>query len=208
MRPEEMRELLESVGAIRLGHFELSSGRHSATYVQCALVLQYPRYAEMLGRALASEFHDLRVDCVASPAFGGLILGQEVARALPGAAKTPPGAPAGGTRAVFVERDTTGALSLRRGFQIEPDEHVLVVEDVWTTGGSTFESMRVIEEAGGRVVGVGALIDRSGGKIEFPVPSEALLDLKIDSYESDDCPLCRSGSTPIRPGSRFLRATP
>ncbi|HEX9222909.1 MAG TPA: orotate phosphoribosyltransferase [Candidatus Acidoferrales bacterium] len=208
MRPEEMRELLESVGAIRLGHFELSSGMHSGTYVQCALVLQYPRYAEMLGRALASEFHDLRVDCVASPALGGLILGQEVARALPGAAKTPPGAPAGGTRAVFVERDTTGALSLRRGFQIEPDEHVLVVEDVWTTGGSTFETMRVIEEAGGRVVGVGTLIDRSGGRIEFPVPSEALLDLKIDSYESDDCPLCRSGSTPIRPGSRFLRATP
>ena len=109
---------------------------------------------------------------------------------------------------MFVERDKTGALSLRRGFQIEPDEHVLVVEDVWTTGGSTFETMRVIEEAGGRVVGVGALIDRSGGRIEFPVPSEALLDLKIDSYESDDCPLCRSGSTPIRPGSRFLRATP
>src|SRR5260370_9758614 len=151
MRPEEMRELLESVGAIRLGHFELSSGRHSGTYVQCALVLQYPRYAEMLGRALASEFHDLRVDCVASPALGGLILGQEVARALPGAAKTLPGAPAGGTRAVFVERDTTAALSLRHAFHIEPDKPFLVVEDVWTTAASTFETIPGIEQLGGRV---------------------------------------------------------
>ncbi|HYL10430.1 MAG TPA: orotate phosphoribosyltransferase [Candidatus Acidoferrales bacterium] len=208
MRQQEIHRLLESVGAIRQGHFELSSGMHSGTYVQCALVLQYPRYAEMIGRALAAEFHDLRVDCVASPALGGLILGQEVARALPDLAKVPAGVPGGGTRAIFVERDTTGALSLRRGFHVEPDEHVLVVEDVWTTGGSTFETMRVVEEAGGRVVGVGALIDRSGGKIEFPVPAEALLDLKIDSYDADDCPLCRAGTTAVRPGSRFLRVTP
>ncbi len=207
MRQEEIQRLLESAGAIRQGHFELSSGMHSGTYVQCALVLQYPRYAEMLGRALAVEFHDLRVDGVASPALGGMILAQEVARALPDPAKAAAGLPGGGTRAVFVERDTTGTLSLRRGFQIEPDEHVLVIEDVWTTGGSTFETMRVIEAAGGRVVGVGALIDRSAGQIEFPVRAEALLDLKIDSFEADDCPFCRAGSAPVRPGSRFLRAT-
>lgn len=212
MRQEEISRLLSSAGAIRQGHFELSSGLHSGTYVQCALVLQYPRYAEMLGRALAAEFHDLRVDCVASPAQGGVILGQEVARAL-SSAGTAAGAAgiaasAGGTRAVFVERDSRGTMALRRGFQVDQDEHVLVVEDVWTTGGSTFETIRVIEEAGGRVIAVGALIDRSGGRIEFPVRAEALLDLKIDSFEADDCPLCRSGSAATRPGSRFQRNTP
>ncbi len=203
MRQEELLRLFESVGAIRRGHFELSSGLHSGTYVQCALVLQFPRYAEMLGRALAAEFHDLRIDCVASPALGGVILGHEVARALSHFTD----ALSGGVRAVFVERDARGEMSLRRGFDIRDGEPVLVVEDVWTTGGSTSETMQVVEAAGGRVVGVGALIDRSGGQIEFPVRAEALLDLRIDSYEPEDCPLCRTGDAAVRPGSRFQRAT-
>lgn len=203
MRQEEILRLFESVGAVRRGHFELSSGLHSGRYVQCALVLQFPRYAEILGHALAAEFHDLRIDCVASPALGGVILGHEVARAL-SHSRDPS---EGGVRAVFVERDARGEMSLRRGFDIVDGEPVLVVEDVWTTGGSTFETMRVVEAAGGRVVGVGALIDRSGGQMEFPVRAEALLDLKMDSYEPEDCPLCRSGDAPVRPGSRFLRAT-
>lgn len=200
MRPEEVHKLLESVGAIRQGHFELSSGLHSGTYVQCALALQYPRYAEQLGRALAAEFHDLRVDCVASPALGGVILGHEVARALPASGPH-------GVRAVFAERDARGSMTLRRGFEVAADEHVLVVEDVWTTGGSTFETIRVIEEAGGRVVAAGALIDRSGGRIELPVRAEALLEMRIESYDAEDCPLCRAGGAPVRPGSRFLRTS-
>ncbi len=201
MRCEEVRRLLESAGAIRQGHFELSSGLHSGTYVQCAAILQYPRHAEQLGRALAAEFHDLRVDCVASPAIGGVILGHEVARALPARSD------GSGIRAVFVERDARGALALRRGFHIEPGEHVLVVEDVWTTGGSTFETIRVVEEAGGVVVAAGALIDRSGGRLEFPVRAEALLELRVESYDAAECPQCRSGSIAMRPGSRFLRAS-
>src|ERR1700676_3884996 len=147
MRPDAVTVILEKVGAIRRGHFELTSGLHSGTYVQCALVLQYPRYAEQLGRSLAAEFLDLRIDCVASPALGGVILGHEVARAIPPRADGTP------IRAIFVERDRTGSLTLRRGFRIEPDEHILVVEDVWTTGGSTCETIRVPEEDGARVVG-------------------------------------------------------
>jgi orotate phosphoribosyltransferase len=200
MRPEAIVQMLEDVGAIRQGHFELTSGLHSATYVQCALVLQYPKYAEQLGRALAAEFLDLRVDCVASPALGGVIIGHEVARALPPRAD---GAP---VRAIFVERDATGTLTLRRGFHVEPDEHVLVVEDVWTTGGSTYATIRVLEEAGARVVAAGALIDRSGGRIELPVRTEALMELKVESYDVSDCPLCRTGSIAVKPGSRFARA--
>jgi orotate phosphoribosyltransferase len=200
MRPEAIVQMLEDVGAIRQGHFELTSGLHSATYVQCALVLQYPKYAEQMGRALAAEFLDLRVDCVASPALGGVIIGHEVARALPPRAD---GAP---VRAIFVERDATGTLTLRRGFHVEPDEHVLVVEDVWTTGGSTYATIRVLEEAGARVVAAGALIDRSGGKIELPVRTEALMELKVESYDVSDCPLCRTGSIAVKPGSRFARA--
>jgi len=201
---EELLRMFESAGAIRHGHFELSSGLHSGTYVQCALVLQYPRYAEKLGRGLAALFSDMTIGAVVSPALGGIIIGQEVARALP----EPKGGSGGGVPAIFVERDASGTLTLRRGFSIKPDEHVLVIEDVWTTGGSTLESIQIVQDAGGRVVAVGALLDRSGGKVDFPVESQALLDLPIDSYEPEDCPLCRDGSIAYKPGSRFVRSTP
>jgi orotate phosphoribosyltransferase len=200
MRPDAAYQIFEDVGAIRHGHFELTSGLHSETYVQCAMVLQYPKYAEQLGRALAAEFMDLRVDCVVSPALGGLIIGHEVARAIP------PGADGKPIRAIFVERDSLGSLTMRRGFRVEPDEHVLVIEDVWTTGGSTCETIRVLEEAGARVVAAGALIDRSDGKIELPVRTEALVDLKIESYDASACPLCLSGGVAVKPGSRFARS--
>jgi orotate phosphoribosyltransferase len=199
---EELLQLFELAGAIRHGHFELSSGLHSDTYVQCALVLQYPRFAEKLGQALAALFSDARIDAVVSPALGGVIIGQEVARALP----NPKDAVGGGVPAMFVERDGSGTMTLRRGFTLTPDQHVLVVEDVWTTGGSTEEAIHVVQEAGGRVVAAGALIDRSGGSIEFPVESNALIQMKIDSFEPEDCPLCRQGTVAVKPGSRFVRA--
>ncbi len=202
LRDEEILRLFETSGAIRHGHFELSSGLHSDTYVQCALVLQYPRYAEKLGQALAALFSDATIEAVVSPAFGGIIIGQEVARALP----EPKRGTGGGVPAIFAERDTSGTLTLRRGFSLRPDEHVLVIEDVWTTGGSTLETIQVVEEAGGRVVAAGALIDRSGGKIDFPVEAAALLDLPLASHEPEECPLCREGSAPVKPGSRFARS--
>jgi orotate phosphoribosyltransferase len=202
LKREELLRMFESAGAIRHGHFELSSGLHSGTYVQCALVLQYPRFAEKLGQALAALFSDARIDAVVSPAIGGLIIGQEVARALP----EPRQSGGGGVPAVFVERDASGMMTLRRGFSLNPDQHVLVVEDVWTTGGSTQETIRVVEEAGARVVAAGALIDRSGGKIDFEVETQSLIQLPIASYEPEDCPLCRQGSTAIKPGSRYVRS--
>jgi len=199
---EELLRTFESAGAIRHGHFELSSGLHSGMYVQCALVLQYPRFAEKLGHALASLFSDAVIGAVVSPALGGVVIGQEVARALP----EPKGTVGGGVPAIFVERDASGTMTLRRGFSLQPDQHVLVIEDVWTTGGSTLETIQVVEEAGGRVVAAGALIDRSGGKIEFPVESQALLDLPIASYEPEECPLCREGGVAVKPGSRIVRS--
>jgi len=202
LQDEELLRMFEASGAIRHGHFELSSGLHSGTYVQCARVLQYPRYAEKLGHALAAMFSDATIEAVVSPALGGLIIGQEVARALP----EPKSGAGGGVPAIFVERDSGGVMCLRRGFTLRADQHVLVIEDVWTTGGSTLEAIQVVEEAGGRVVAAGALIDRSGGKVEFPVEASALLDLPIASYEADDCPLCRGGSVAVKPGSRFARS--
>lgn len=194
VREDEILRLLQNVGAIRTGHFELSSGRHSSTYVQCALVLQHPHFAEQLGRRLAGEFHDLKVDCVVSPAIGGLIIGHEVGRAM-------------GVRAIFVERDSSGHMALRRGFDISPGETIIAVEDVWTTGGSTCEAIRVVEEHGGRVVAAGAMIDRSGGRLELPVRTEALLTMKMESYSAAECPQCRAGDSAEKPGSRFARKT-
>lgn len=189
---ESLQQLFERVGAVRHGHFELSSGRHSATYVQCALVLQYPDIAERLGRELAAKFRDIAVDCVASPALGGVLVGQEVARGL-------------GVRAMFVERDSSGRMALRRGFAFKAGERVLVVEDVWTTGGSTRETMAVVEQAGGRPVAAAALIDRSGGRLDLGLPARALMDLDIASYEAYDCPQCRAGEPLNKPGSHFVR---
>jgi len=193
MNSEEVLKLLESVGAVRHGHFELSSGRHSDTYVQCALVLAHPAYAEKLGRALAARFHALVPAAVVSLALGGIVLGHEVARAL-------------GIRSLFVERDASGRLGLRRGFALEPGDKVLVVEDVWTTGGSTREAIAVVEQAGGRVIAAGALVDRSGGKISLSVPAEALAAVAMPSYRAEDCPLCRAGAQLVQPGSHFVRS--
>src|ERR1700735_1254808 len=194
MKRDEILKLLEEVGAIRQGHFELSSGRHSGTYIQCALVLQFPQHADSLGRALAEIFRDHKFACVVSPALGGVIIGHEVARAL-------------GVRALFVERDRSGQMALRRGFEFTPGERVLRIEDFWTTGGSTRATTGVVEQAGGLVVAAGALIDRSGGRLELNVPARALLEMDVPSFEPDESPLCAAGGMPPRPGSRYLRRT-
>jgi orotate phosphoribosyltransferase len=175
-------------GALLEGHFRLSSGLHSSGYLQCALVLQYPREAEALAAAIAARVRGEGAEVVLSPALGGIVIGQEVGRAL-------------GVRAIFAERQD-GVLTLRRGFSLEPGERVLVVEDVVTTGGSTRETIEVARAAGAVVVGAAAIIDRSGGNQGLDVPFSSLAPISLPTYQPDSCPLCAQGVAITKPGSR------
>jgi orotate phosphoribosyltransferase len=190
----DVRALYESTGALLRGHFRLTSGLHSDTYLQSALVLQRPDDAARLGQALAARFRWVAIDVVVAPALGGILVAHEVARAL-------------GVRGLFTERED-GRMTLRRGFRIGPGERCLVVEDVVTTGGSTREVMAAVEALGGVVAGVGALVDRSGGKADLPEPRAALLTLEVPSYRPEDCPLCRAGVPVVKPGSRPTQSAP
>ena len=184
----ETLERYEKRGALLRGHFRLTSGLHSDLYLQSALVLQHPEDAVVLGEGLAARFRDARVQAVLAPAIGGILVAHEVARAL-------------GVRALFTERES-GVMQLRRGFTLSPGERCLVVEDVITTGGSTREVVQCVETHGGTVVGVGSLIDRSGGTAAFTVKRVALATVTAATYPPDACPLCRTGSPAIKPGSR------
>ena len=190
---DEILELFRSTGAYLSGHFRLTSGLHSSEYLQCALVLQYPRHAEHLGRLLAGALRDLSQDAinvVASPALGGLIIGHEVARAL-------------GARFVFTERDAaSGKMTLRRGFTVTAGENVAVVEDVITTGGSTLDVVNVMRVAGARVQAAGSIVDRSGGRADVGVQRAALATLTATAWTSEECPLCKQGVPVVKPGSR------
>jgi orotate phosphoribosyltransferase len=192
MNEIEVLNIFELNNALLNGHFLLTSGLHSPRYLQCALVLQHPATAENLCAELAEKIkNDERtgaIDLVIAPALGGIIVAHEVARAL-------------NVRALFTERQD-GSMRLRRGFQINTGERVLVVEDVVTTGGSTREVMEVVLQNGGVPVAVGSLIDRSGGAIDLGVPRHALAVLTVPNYRPEECPLCRAGSTAVKPGSR------
>ena len=178
------------VGALLEGHFRLTSGLHSPGYLQCALVLQHPADAEACGAAIAERARSLGAQAVLSPALGGIVIGQEVARAL-------------GVRAIFAERQDA-KLTLRRGFTLSPEEKVLVVEDVVTTGGSTRETIEVARAAGARVVGAAAIIDRSGGRQQIDVPFHALVTVALPTYDPASCPLCAAGEPVVKPGSRSV----
>lgn len=188
MTENEILELFRKHSALLEGHFILSSGLHSDRYIQCALVLQHPEVAQKLCAELAAKLREAGASVVAAPALGGVIVSYEVARAL-------------GVRSLFTERQD-GVMTLRRGFSLTAGEPTLVVEDVVTTGGSTRETMAAVEQAGGKVVGVGSLIDRSGGKVDLGVPRAALVTLAVQNYNPADCPLCKSGIPAIKPGSR------
>src|SRR5687767_2407139 len=188
MTQSDVLTMFRQSGALLEGHFRLTSGLHSPGYLQCALVLQHPRHAEALGAALGNLVRPLGAVTVLSPALGGIVIGQEVGRAL-------------GIRAIFAERQD-GALTLRRGFALDPGERVLVVEDVVTTGGSTRETMDVARAAGAEVVGAASIIDRSGGNQQLGVPYHALATVSLPTYDPGSCPLCAAGSPVVKPGSR------
>ena len=187
MNPTEVSELFERYGVLHSGHFQLSSGRHSDTYLQCARILEHPRVAFSLGDALANRYPD-GADVVASPALGGILIGNAVAYAL-------------GCRFVFTER-LDGAMTLRRGQSIAPGERALVVEDVITTGGSAAEVIALCEAGGATVAGVAALVDRTEGPPPFHL--EALLRVRASSWDPEDCPLCARGEPLHTPGSRTV----
>lgn len=188
MTKDEALEIFRNSGALLEGHFRLTSGLHSSQYFQCALVLQYPQYAEKLCREIANHFIGQNIETVISPAIGGIVAGQEVARLL-------------GARAIFAER-VDGKMTLRRGFALKKGERVLAVEDVVTTGGSLKEVINLAQQVGADVVGVGYIVDRSGGKTSFAVPGFSVFQMDVVAHQPDDCPLCKKGIPLVKPGSR------
>lgn len=186
MDPQDVRAILDRTGAVRRGHFLLTSGLHTELFVLCSQVMQYPHELTPIAAAMAAPFRGAQVEVVAGPAAGGIILAYEVARQL-------------NTRAIFAERSGEGRMVLRRGFTVRPGERALVVEDALTTGGSTRNVIDAVRAAGAEVVGVAVLVDRSGGAIDFGVPLRALLSMRIEAWPSAECPLCRAGVPLVAP---------
>lgn len=187
MKPEEILQLFHKTEALLEGHFVLASGLHSSRYFQCALVLQFPRYAERLGRAVADLFRGQRIDGVIGPALGGVVIAFEVARSL-------------GARALYAER-INGVIELRRGFRVEEGERILVVEDVITTGASAQEVVTLLREQSS-VVGVASIVDRSSAPLSFEVPYRSLIKMEVQAYEPSTCPQCLEGIPLFKPGTR------
>ena len=190
LNEKEILEIFKKTGALLEGHFLLTSGRHSNIYFQCAKVLQYPEYMEKICSNIAEYFVNYKIKTVISPAIGGIIVGQEVARQL-------------GKRSIFAEREDK-KLILRRGFLLEPGEKVLVCEDVVTTGGSVFEVIDIVKNSGAEVAGVGCIVDRSNGKVDFGYPFKSTVSLNAVSFSADDCEFCKKGIPVIKPGSRKI----
>lgn len=188
MEKEKILELFKSTGALQQGHFRLTSGLHSPEYFQCAKVLQYPQYNEILCGDIFRHFHDWRVELVVAPAIGGIMVGQEVARQLR-------------SRGIFAERENN-QMALRRGFEVKKGERVLVCEDVVTTGGSVLEVVSLVKAQGGVIVGVACIVDRSREPINFGAEFFPLLRMDVPVYKPEACPLCRDNVPIVKPGSR------
>jgi orotate phosphoribosyltransferase len=188
---ERVLEVLKEAGVLLEGHFLLTSGRHSNKYLQCARIFRQTRFSEELCKALAEHFANEKIDVVIGPAMGAVQMAYEVSRHV-------------GCENFFAERED-GKMTLRRGFVIEPGMRLLIVEDVVTTGGSVKEVIEIVKAQGGVVVGVGSIVDRTGGEIDFGVPFKAVISMKVESWEADACPLCKENKISIvKPGSRKI----
>jgi orotate phosphoribosyltransferase len=180
--------LFKQTGALLDGHFVLRSGLHSRQFFQCALALEEMPIVEQFGSALASAVRHLNPRTIVSPAMGGLVIGQEVARQLK-------------ARFIFVEKEE-GKLVLRRGFRIAPGERIVVVEDVITQGGRVRETIEIVRRHGGEVIGVGALVDRSNGKAEFGVPAFNVIQISVETFDPNNLPPDLRAVPAVKPGSR------
>ena len=187
----QVLDIFRETGALLQGHFILTSGRHSASYFQCAKVLQYPEHLQLFANEIVNYFRDLSIDLVISPAVGGIVLGTEVGRQL-------------NVQTIFTERES-GVMTLRRGFEILAGNNVLVVEDVVTTGGSVQEVMNVVIKAGANIVGVGVLVDRSGGAVKLHDNQFCVTELEVVSYGADEVPEKLASIPILKPGSRSLK---
>lgn len=185
---EELLQIFRDTNALLDGHFLLTSGLHSPQYFQCAKVLQYPKYLHLLSGEIAKHFELSEIELVISPAIGGIVVGTEVGRMLE-------------ARTIFAERED-GAMKLRRGFEIKKGERVLVVEDVVTTGGSVKEIIKLVKDASAELAGVGYIVDRSNGKTTFNAKEFSVLRMDVVTYSPEACPLCKTGSPAVKPGSR------
>ena len=192
IKTEEVMKKFEEAGAIQKGHFKLTSGVHSDTYIQCAQIMQHPEFMHNLCSELGKKFRGDDIDVIVGPAIGGIIMAHVMARVL-----------GPWVRAIFTEREN-GKMTLRRSFEINEGEKVLVVEDVTTTGSSVREVIDIVKSRQGKVVGVGVLIDRSGGEVDFGIKTEKLLTVDIKTYLPEECPLCKKGIPVVKPGSREL----
>lgn len=188
MSKEELIDTFKEAGALLEGHFLLRSGLHSNRFFQAALVMQYPGIAEKICAQLAEKFRDRGIQAVISPAVGGLIVGQEIARAL-------------NVRAIFADKEND-ELVLKRGFKIEKGEKILVAEDVVTRGGRVQQTVELARKLGADVAGIAVIVDRSSGKASFDVPLESLMELELATYQPENCPLCKSGTPLVKPGSK------
>jgi orotate phosphoribosyltransferase len=188
MTQEQVLQVFKDTGALLQGHFVLRSGLHSRQFFQCALALQQMPIVEKLGAALAAKARGLGAHTVISPAMGGLVIGQEVARQL-------------GVRFIFVEKEE-GKLALRRGFKISPGEKILVVEDVVTKGGRVQETIDIVRNHGGQLVGIAMLVDRSNGAVNFGVPTASLIALQVEAFEPSKLPPDLASTPAVKPGSK------
>lgn len=179
-------EILKESEALLEGHFLLSSGKHSNKYCQCAKLIQYPDKSDKVISIVAEKVIDLGIDVVVGPAMGGITAAYELGRQL-------------GVKAIFTERENN-VMTLRRGFEINPGERILIMEDVVTTGKSSMETAAVLESHGGVVIGIGCVVDRKASEISLPIYSA--VELEFETYDEGTCPLCKDGSKPVKPGSR------